>query len=90
MSEFALGHANNDATRAAYARDELLPHRARLMQDWADYCARPHTQASDITPIRQAASVKFSEEQAATIAAALPVRTLDDLLAHVNFHNAAI
>src|SRR5690606_9096161 len=35
VSELALAHVNSDATRAAYARDELLPKRERLMRDWA-------------------------------------------------------
>jgi len=38
VSELALAHVNSDATRAAYARDELLPQRTRLMADWARYC----------------------------------------------------
>lgn len=43
VSELALAHVNSDATRAAYARDELLPQRRRLMGDWAQYLstARP-------------------------------------------------
>lgn len=39
VSELALAHVNSDATRAAYARDELLPQRRRQLQDWALYCA---------------------------------------------------
>lgn len=38
VSELALAHVNNDATRAAYARDELLPKRALLMRDWGRFC----------------------------------------------------
>ena len=38
VSELALAHVSSDATRAAYARDELLPKRTRLMRDWAKYC----------------------------------------------------
>jgi integrase len=38
VSELALAHINNDATRAAYARDELLPRRTLMMRDWAKYC----------------------------------------------------
>ena len=38
VSELALAHVNSDETRAAYARDELLPKRTRLMRDWAKYC----------------------------------------------------
>lgn len=37
VSELALAHVNSDATRAAYARDELLPQRARLMRDWCRF-----------------------------------------------------
>jgi integrase len=36
-SELALAHVNDDKTRAAYARDELLPIRAKLMQEWSAY-----------------------------------------------------
>ncbi|QJD57599.1 integrase arm-type DNA-binding domain-containing protein [Pseudomonas sp. gcc21] len=36
-AELALAHVNDDATRAAYARDELLDERRVLMQAWADY-----------------------------------------------------
>lgn len=38
VSELALAHVNSDETRTAYARDELLPLRVRLMRDWARYC----------------------------------------------------
>ncbi len=38
VSELALAHVNSDATRAAYARDELLPQRTQLMQEWSEYC----------------------------------------------------
>lgn len=37
VSEIALAHVSNDATRAAYARDELIDKRRLLMQDWADF-----------------------------------------------------
>ena len=46
VSELALAHVNNDATRAAYARDQLLPQRAKLMQAWSDFTHlqdQPHT-----------------------------------------------
>jgi integrase len=38
VSELALAHVNSDATRAAYARDELLAQRRELMNDWAQFC----------------------------------------------------
>jgi len=37
ISELALAHVNDDKTRAAYARDELLPQRRELMVEWAAY-----------------------------------------------------
>ena len=40
VSELALAHVSTDATRAAYARDELLPLREQLMQEWADYALK--------------------------------------------------
>jgi integrase len=39
VSELALAHVSSDATRAAYARDELLEQRAALMRDWARFLA---------------------------------------------------
>lgn len=39
VSELALAHVGSDATRAAYARDELLPQRRRLMIAWATFLA---------------------------------------------------
>ncbi|MDF1820717.1 MAG: integrase arm-type DNA-binding domain-containing protein [Alcanivoracaceae bacterium] len=38
VSELALAHVNSDATRSAYARDELLTHRSLLMGEWASFC----------------------------------------------------
>ena len=51
VSELALAHVNSDATRAAYARDELLPARARMMKQWATYCAKPAVQSATVTDI---------------------------------------
>lgn len=51
VSELALAHVNDDATRAAYARDELLPKRQRLMADWADYIYNPPSRG-EVTTIR--------------------------------------
>lgn len=49
VSELALAHVNNDQTRAAYARDQLLPQRMQLMQQWAIYC---NTKTTRIIPIK--------------------------------------
>ncbi|MFA7541989.1 MAG: integrase arm-type DNA-binding domain-containing protein [Lysobacterales bacterium] len=54
VSELALAHVNNDATRSAYARDGLLPQRAQLLNRWADYCAKPRPAVATVTPIKNA------------------------------------
>lgn len=46
VSELALAHVSSDDTRAAYARDELLPKRERLMRDWAKFCGAVRKSAS--------------------------------------------
>ena len=55
--ELALAHVNTDATRAAYARDELLDIRRRLMRDWARFCEKPIKTAddtsADVIPMRK-------------------------------------
>jgi integrase len=56
VSELSLAHVNSDATRAAYARDELLPLRTRLMNDWAKFCATLPRKGS-VTPIRKRSHV---------------------------------
>lgn len=53
VSELALAHVSDDKTRAAYARDELLPQRARLMADWAKFCNTVQA-TGDVVPIRGA------------------------------------
>lgn len=52
VSELALAHVSSDATRAAYARDGLLPQRARLLQDWATFCSEPFA-AGDVINLRE-------------------------------------
>lgn len=42
VTELALAHVNNDATRAAYARSELIDKRRLMMNDWAQYCYHGH------------------------------------------------
>jgi integrase len=53
VSELALAHVNSDQTRAAYARDELLPKRALLMRDWAKFLSLPKAKG-DVVAIRGA------------------------------------
>lgn len=43
LSEAALGHADPNAVRAAYARSDLLEERRPMMAAWAEYLAgKPH------------------------------------------------
>lgn len=51
VSELALAHVSTDATRAAYARDELLPQRKRLMHDWARFCNEEHVSDADLNKV---------------------------------------
>ena len=53
VSELALAHVNSDQTRAAYARDELLPKRERLMREWAKYCETVPSKGK-VVPLRRA------------------------------------
>ena len=52
VSELALAHVSGDATRAAYARDELLQKRARLMRAWAKFCTTVPSKAN-VVPIKK-------------------------------------
>lgn len=58
VSELALAHVNSDATRAAYARSELIDKRRLLMNDWEHYCyhgnALKQVSAQKITAIGSA------------------------------------
>jgi len=47
VAEMALAHAVGDKVEAAYRRGDLFAKRARLMQDWADFCAIGSAEAGD-------------------------------------------
>jgi integrase len=51
VSELALAHVSSDATRAAYARDELLGKRRKLMNDWARF-VEADLSSAEIVPIQ--------------------------------------
>ena len=42
VCELALAHVNDDKTRAAYARSQLLEKRRLLMNDWEHFCRTGH------------------------------------------------
>jgi integrase len=41
VAEMALAHAIPNAVEAAYRRGDLFEKRRRLMDAWADFCAKP-------------------------------------------------
>jgi integrase len=46
LAEAALAHVIGDKTEAAYRRGDAIEKRRKLMQTWADFCARPHARQS--------------------------------------------
>jgi integrase len=50
--EFALAHKLPDKTEAAYRRESAVEKRRKLMQTWANYCAKPA--ADNVTHLRAA------------------------------------
>ncbi len=51
VAEGALAHTLRDKVEAAYRRGDLLDRRAKLMEDWAAFLARP-ADAGAVVPIR--------------------------------------
>lgn len=51
--EMALAHVVGDKVEAAYRRGDLFEKRARLMQDWADFCAAPSAKR-EVIPLARA------------------------------------
>lgn len=52
IAEAALAHVLRDKTEAAYKRTDLFAQRARMMEDWAKFCAAASPQGN-VTPIRR-------------------------------------
>ncbi|MFM0095735.1 tyrosine-type recombinase/integrase [Paraburkholderia nemoris] len=52
--EHALAHQLKDKAEAAYQRGDLLAKRARLMADWATYCATVQSKAHNVVAINAA------------------------------------
>lgn len=56
VSELALAHVNSNATHAAYARDQLLTQRTKMMSAWADFCRNGDSQRASVSDISEAQS----------------------------------
>jgi integrase len=54
LAEKALAHVLADATEAAYQRGDMIEKRAKLMDAWAGYCARP-AQPAEVLPLARRA-----------------------------------
>jgi integrase len=50
--EKSLAHAISDKVEAAYRRGDLLEKRRRLMDAWAEYCAKVTVDSATVVPIR--------------------------------------
>ena len=53
VSEFSLKHTNTDATRAAYARDQLFDDRKPLLEAYSEYAM------TGVNPIQKADVIPF-------------------------------
>ena len=51
IAEASLAHIVGDETERAYQRGDLLAKRAKLMQAWSEFCAKPAPGSASVTPI---------------------------------------
>lgn len=51
VAEMALAHTIGDKVEAAYRRGDLFEKRTRMMQDWANFCARPLGGKGKVIPL---------------------------------------
>lgn len=54
LAEVALAHLKGDATEAAYWRSDVLEKRRRMIDDWAEFIAKPN-KPGDVIPINKTA-----------------------------------
>lgn len=52
MVELALAHVVDDKTEAAYRRGDMMDRRRKLMQSWADFCAKAPAKGGNVTALR--------------------------------------
>jgi integrase len=50
--EMALAHAVGSKVEAAYRRGDLFEKRRRLMDAWAEFCARASADEANVIPMR--------------------------------------
>jgi integrase len=55
VAEMALAHRISDAVEAAYRRGDMIAKRARMMDEWATFCATvEHAKQDNVAVLRQA------------------------------------
>ena len=54
VAERALAHGREDATQAAYDREEMLDHRREVMERWAKFLSGEGS--ADVVPIKRGAA----------------------------------
>lgn len=52
MAEMALAHTISDKAEAAYRRGDMFEKRRRMMDDWANFIARPPRQKGQVIPMK--------------------------------------
>jgi integrase len=55
VAEMALAHAIPNAVEAAYRRGDLFEKRRRLMEAWAEFCAKQSGESATVVPIKKSA-----------------------------------
>jgi len=53
IAEAALAHSNRDKVEAAYLRGDHFEQRRKLMNSWANWCARPAGAVGNLVALRQ-------------------------------------
>ena len=53
VTEMALAHAIGDKVEAAYRRGELLDKRRRLMDAWAEFCAKVEAPGANVVSLNR-------------------------------------
>jgi integrase len=54
MAEIALAHTVGDKVEAAYRRGDMIEKRRRMMDDWAEFCARQAPISGDVIALNAA------------------------------------
>jgi integrase len=52
VAEMALAHAVGSKVEAAYRRGDLFEKRRRLMEAWAEYCAKAPAEKGSVVALR--------------------------------------